>query len=96
MLHIHACNHLGTRLSFSCYRPPSRNTRRTLALSVAGVDAVVGQMLFDEVGEAYTVICDFFLYFVYVFARTFASAQQPSLARHADDVVSVHHISRII
>jgi hypothetical protein len=32
-----------------------RYTRRTLALSMAGVDAVVGQMLFDEGGEAFNL-----------------------------------------
>jgi hypothetical protein len=47
MLHIHAFNHLGTRFSFCLNRLTHRNTRRTLALSVAGVDTVAGQVLFD-------------------------------------------------
>jgi hypothetical protein len=89
MLHIHAFNHLGTRLTLSLNRLTHRNTRRTLALSVTGVDAVMRQVLFDEGGEAFKFgnspavrLCP-----------SFSASQQSSIFRHADDVVSVHVIS---
>jgi hypothetical protein len=49
MLHIHACNHLGTRLTLGLHRFP--NTRRTLG--VACVDVVIGYMLQDAVCKAF-------------------------------------------
>jgi hypothetical protein len=84
-----------TRLSFSCYRCTHRNTRRTLALSVAGVDAVDLHALTLGGGDKG---CEAFEWLnpTFISTQSVASRVNASLPRHADDVVSVHYISRII